>query len=125
MSELEALKRVRMEQGILDRLLNGRDRLRLPADLLPRDSGNLVEEVGLGFPVFQFLDRHMEAGIDTHLIACLQIHADKIARSLENQHLPPHLLLETKPPICQRFRHFQHGPITVIAQYLNHRSRLR
>ena len=121
LSELEALKRVRMKQGILDRLPNGCDRLRLPADLLPRDGGNLVEEVGVGFPVFQLLDRHMETGIDTHLIARLQIHADKIARSLENQNLPPHLLLKTKPPIRQCLRHFQDGPIAVIAQNFNHR----
>src|SRR5207247_9089020 len=90
-------------------------------DLCPWGSRNLVEQVALGFPVFQFFDRYMEASLDTHLSACLQVHADKIARSLENQNLPPHLLLETKPPIGQRFRHFQHGSITVIAQYLDHR----
>ena len=110
-----------MEQGIFNRLLNSRNRLRLPADLLPCDRGNLIKQVGLGLPVFQFLDCHVEARLDTHLIPGLQVYADKIARSLEDEYLPSHFLLETKPPICQCFRHFQHGPVTVITQYPDHR----
>ena len=108
-----------MEQGIFDRLLDGGDRLSLPADLLPRDGRNLVQEVGLGLFIFKFFNRHMEAWLDPHLIACLQVYPEQIARPLEDQDLPAHFLLEPKPPIRQGFRDFQHGAIPVITQNLN------
>ena len=88
-----------MEEWILDGFANGGDRGLLPADLLPADAGHLVQDMPGGSPVLQALDCDPVAGVNSDLIAWLELHLRQIARTLKNQALPARLLLKPQPAI--------------------------
>ena len=110
-----------MQQRILDGLTNGRDGLRLPANLLPRHLRRFVEHMLRGFAIDEFLQGDPVGGVDTQFVAGFEFHAGQIAGPPQDQRLTPHLLFEPQPAVGHRFSQLQDGAVQVIAQRLDHR----
>src|SRR5689334_37584 len=97
--KLEPFERLCVQQRILDRLSDTGDRLVLSTDLLPCDLGRDIKDMTMCLAIRELLDRHSIAWIDANFIARLELHADKIRRSLQDQRLSPHLLFKPQSPI--------------------------